>query len=462
MLSWQQLLNHQRLGKPVDKATTFFEDTGRSMFESDVDRASFCVSFRRLARKTQVFPLVKNDHIHNRLTHSLEVSRVGRSLGTAIGRLVQKHEKDSKLFDYLSPREFGNIVEAASLIHDIGHPPFGHAGDRAIMHWFNESPTADDIREVLSTDEYDDLSNFEGNAQGFRCITQLEKNRFSGGLNLTFATLASYVKYPNWSVSASRKRSVFLSEKEILEEVAKQTGLFVDGIICRHPLSFVLEAADDICYGLLDLEDAVEIKLLDFGDVVDNLLQALPETERESYRPSNSDTAHRIAFSRMRGKIFRAAIVDAITAFERNYQGIMEGSFNDDLLSDAAANGSLAASTVLNAKERAKREIFPSDGKANIELSSFAILARLLEDFLSAAIDFAKAYKKDNENPIMSMKSSLIMDLFGDDKPKKGNAPAGRDWTAYECLRRSMDFVTGMTDNYALEVFNRLSGHIDQ
>ena len=432
------------------------------MFESDVDRISFCTAFRRLARKTQVFPLVKNDHIHNRLTHSLEVSRVGRTLGTAIGALVKELGNDAQLFELMSPREFGNIVEAASLVHDIGHPPFGHAGDRAIKHWFNESDVAKNVKNLVSESEYADLRSFEGNAQGFRCITQLEKNRFCGGLNLTFATLAAYVKYPYWEEDASSKRSIFLSEKEILRETAENTGLIFDEVIYRHPLSFVVEAADDICYGLLDLEDAVEIGLLNQLDVVESLLLALPEEQRTGHKPSSPKVAHRITFSRMRGKIFRAAIRDAIAAFERNYTDIMTGSFKGGLLEDAANHGQIAAQTVLLAKERAIEEIFPSDGKANIELSSFAILARLLEDFSIAAIEFAEAYAKNNENPQISMKSSLILDLFGNHRPSNGNSPTGKDWSVYECLRRSMDFITGMTDDFALEVFNLLSGHIQR
>jgi dGTPase len=463
LMSWPGLLSNQRLHRTDSRSKEVTDSTGRSTFLSDVDRITFSASFRRLARKTQVFPLAANDHVHNRLTHSLEVSRVGRTLGTAIGQRIlndARYTSELPVADR-SPMDFGAIVEAASLAHDIGHPPFGHAGDRAVQHWFEHSDVANEVRRAVSKQQFDDLRHFDGNAQGFRRITQLEKNVFTGGLNLTYSTLAAYIKYPIWPGADSSKTGFFRSEKEIVEAVSRGVGLIKrKGGYCRYPLSFLVEAADDVCYGFLDLEDAVEMNILTLHDVADLLLRSLPAKERKAYQPSKGERSHRVVFARMRGKIFRQAIMSAVKTFFLNYDAIMTGDFEKELLAEAARRGESAVHVVLEAKDLAKQQVFLFDHKVSVELGCYAVMARLLDEFVVAALSFAKAFRNDKSKPILDSKSEMLLAMLGDNRPRRGNAPNGDAWTAYQCVRRNIDFISGMTDDFAIRLNRQLSGQI--
>ncbi|MGL6250217.1 MAG: dGTP triphosphohydrolase, partial [Billgrantia desiderata] len=269
-MHWQQLLDPSRLhGKP----TSGRDEIGRSPFHKDHDRIVFSGSFRRLGRKTQVHPLTDNDHIHTRLTHSLEVGCVGRSLGMIVGELLRE-----RLPKWITPADLGVIVQAACLGHDIGNPPFGHAGEYAIRDWFKRAEAdGSGLLEGLSERERADLLTYEGNAQGFRIVTQIEYNQFRGGMRLTAATLGTLLKYP-WTVEhggSAGKFGCYQSERPLLEDVTRCLGLLPrgEGRWCRHPLAWLVEAADDICYALLDLEDGLEMGILRFEEVAEVLLQ---------------------------------------------------------------------------------------------------------------------------------------------------------------------------------------------
>jgi dGTPase len=462
-MKWSKLLSPVRLGRAGTVNRDHADIAGRSPYTADVDRITFSASFRRLAGKTQVFPLSSNDHIHTRLTHSLEVSRVGRTLGTSVGRglLANRKVVASSKFP-VTEADFGAVVEAASLAHDIGHPPFGHAGDRAIRLWCDSSPVAKTLWACISPGEATDLRKFDGNAQGFRRLTQLEKNIFAGGLNLTYATLGAYIKYPKWASLGASKTGFFISETHIIESVADVVGMAPQsGGYTRHPLSYLVEAADDICYGFLDLEDAVEMGILSLHDVADSLLRVLPKSQRKKFRPSKGSRSHRVVFARMRGKVFAEAIATVGKEFIRNYEAIMEGEFPDDLLGSAARRGNVSATVVLDAKKRAKEEIFSYSHKANIELGSCWLISKLLDEFVSAAVDFAAAYAQNPKNPKVDFKQDELLRMLGDHGPKRGNAPPGQDWTAYQCARRAIDFVSGMTDAFAVSTCQLLSGHIE-
>jgi dGTPase len=396
------------------------------------------------------------------MTHSLEVSCVGRTLGTAVGtKIFTNGQYSTDRPPHRAPADIGAIVEAASLAHDIGHPPFGHAGDQAICYWFGHSIVARDLRRSVSDAEFADLRHFDGNAQGFRRIAQLEKHPFAGGLNLTFATLASYIKYPAWSKQMSSKTGFFRSERAIVDIVGDGTGLARTGSgYSRHPLSLLVEAADDICYGFLDLEDAVEMKILGLHDVVETLLSALPPSERKLYRPRKDERSHRVVFARMRGKVFREAISSAVSEFFFRYEAILSGGFDSALLESASNRGDRAAEAVLAAKARAKSEVFPYDHKAGIELASYAVMTHLLDHFVKAAVIFAKAYKRNPTRPDVDIKTNTLLGMLGDHRPQEGNAPPGQTWTAYQCTRRVLDFITGMTDDFAIRVSRQLFGQI--
>ena len=263
--SWLRLLSEQRLGGPPIAVGS--ERRTRTAFQRDYDRIIFSTAFRRLAGKTQVFPLPDNDAIHSRLTHSLEVSCVGRSLGTMVGEtLVQRHAGLASAG--FTERSFGDIVAAACLAHDIGNPPFGHAGEDAIGRWFREhaNVTAD-----LAPAQRADLETFEGNAQGFRILTRLQIPR-NPGLRLTLATLAAFTKYPRPAGPRQKelgihgkKHGYFQTEAGLFAEVAEQLGLVTHAAGWnRHPLAFLVEAADDICYSILDLEDGFRLGLVPY------------------------------------------------------------------------------------------------------------------------------------------------------------------------------------------------------
>ncbi len=459
-MEWDKLFSQDRLARPRDTTSTG-SSSARTEFYSDVDRLTFCPSFRRLARKTQVFPLAVNDHVHNRLTHSLEVSRVGRTLGTEIGTRICSDERFVNVRPTsVTPHDFGAVVEAASLAHDIGHPPFGHAGDKAFRHWFGTSRVAAKLKSRVSEKEFEDLRDFDGNAQGFRRISKLEKNAFAGGLNLTYTTLAAYIKYPNADNAPSAKRGYFQSEFAIVEDAARAVGLLRQGSgYCRHPLSFLVEAADDICYGLLDLEDAVEMGILPLKEVATLMLSALPKTVRSQFEPTEAERSHRIIFARMRGKIFRKAIEAVTSAFVKQYDEIMAGNCKEDLLDTAAKNGRIAARVVLDAKAKAKAEVFLYNDKVSLELASYGVIGRLLDEFMEAGMSFAEAYDQGGRIRI-EPKWEALLEMLGDRRPQRGNEPPGEKWTHYQCARRVIDYVSGMTDGFAARVSDQLAGHV--
>ena len=275
-MDWHQLLNKARLGGRSAK-----DESGRTAFLRDHDKIIFSGAFRRLARKTQVHPLATNDHVHNRLTHSLEVSCVGRTLGIRVGERLQQRQL---LPDTVSATDLGDIVQSACLAHDIGNPPFGHTGERAIRAWFQERGQR--FLAMLAPEQQSDLTFFEGNAQGFRIITKSEYHQYDGGMRLTYATLATFLKYPWLSVDATDsngasskpgKYSAFVSEADAFREVAAATGLreIAPGRFCRHPLAYLMEAADDFCYAIIDLEDGLEMDLLHWDEVYALLQPAL-------------------------------------------------------------------------------------------------------------------------------------------------------------------------------------------
>lgn len=268
-MEWPRLACADRLRRP-DAG----EEKGRSPFQQDIDRITFSMAFRRLANKTQVHLFSQNDHVHTRLTHSIEVASVGRSLGTLVGNRIGMSSTG------ISADEIGCIVQAACLAHDIGNPPFGHAGEEAIRSWFTNAQSKSVMFANKSWEErFEDFQDFQGNAQGFRLLTQLENNKQNGGLQLTYPVLGSFVKYPrasnaivgpkdNWPWA--NKIGFFKFEESYFAEVAKAVGLVrcsAQGAHwCRHPLAFLVEAADDICYHIIDIEDGHELGYLSFGE----------------------------------------------------------------------------------------------------------------------------------------------------------------------------------------------------
>ena len=450
-MDWGKLLNAYRLGARPPK-----NERGRSPFNSDHDKVIFSGSFRRLARKTQVHPLATNDHVHNRLTHSLEVASVGRTLAIRVGQ----HLSDKKSFpDQIVPTDLGDIVQTACLAHDIGNPPFGHTGEEAIRHWFTDGAGSKYL-EKLTPIERCDLKNFEGNAQGFRVLTTTEFHPYDGGLRLTYASLASFIKYPWTSVAAANgqrpkkgKYGIYQAESELFHEVAKAVGLLSrqgDDWYCRHPLVHLMEIADDFCYALLDLEDGLEMGILDWDEVFSLLEPVLDPSKVTDLKTDLSKVRVGRRPPLMRGKVISAFIEDAAQAFVNNDDDILTGKVDEllPLCNPATVN------CVERAKKLAKTKVFFHPRKIELEIGAYNIMSTLLEVMCDAADEFINGRGKSS-----SYRSSRVLDLIGTDtfdprikQPDLNLSPH------YLAFMRVLDFVSGMTDNYATHLAMQFSG----
>lgn len=436
-MDWHTLLNNQRFGRSDESELS----ETRTPFHKDHDRVIFSNSFRRLERKTQVHPLSDNDHIHSRLTHSLEVSCVGRSLGAQVGEMLQSH-----LPEDITPADLGAIVQAACLAHDIGNPPFGHTGEFAIRHWFQDPRNAGFLVD-LTPAQITDFQTFEGNAQGFRILTQLEYHRFDGGMRLTYATLGAFLKYPWHSgyqdPQKGKKFGAYQSELNFLNEVAQQVGLkpLAHDRYCRHPLVYLMEAADDICYAIIDLEDGVEMGLLHYEEVEALLLELIGEDVPKSYYNTTAEDPARRRLAILRGKAIEIMVNAVATVFVDNEEKLLAGALSTDLISLSPKH---VARCIHSAKSLARQKIFKDPKKALIEIGAYTTLGSLLDAFLRAVDEVL-------EGGPVSYKSQRILDLIGRHAPQAG-------WDKYRSYLRVVDYIAGMTDDYAVELAQAIRG----
>ncbi len=433
---WRALLAPYRHSS---KGAQMGEDS-RGAFVIDQDRILFSSSFRRLSKKTQVHPLNRNDHIHTRLTHSLEVACVGRTLGLQVGQFL---EENKSMPDNLVPHDIGSLLYAACLAHDVGNPPFGHAGESAIRDWF-AAPEHTKYLHELSHIEKLDFQCFDGNAQGFRVVTALENNKDNGGFRLTFPTIASFVKYPNSSIEAATKGKVkfnfYQTEQEHFNEVFSTLGLQKqNGKYVRHPLAYLSEAADDICYRIIDIEDAYELKILKYSDILQILSPVLSELNILEGKLQSMDSDRR-RVSMLRTLVINKMIKSSFVSFKQNYDRIMDGEqFNIiDTCDDAAKE------YMKNAKDAFYDIIAKEPKKLALEIGSYNMYKHLLDVFIPAT------YCKIN-NFSLTYKSEKALDLMG------MNAPTQKD-NLNKAYHRVIDFITGMTDSYATFISRQFSG----
>ncbi len=438
-MDWHLLLNRERLGKTSHSA----EELGRSPFHKDHDRIIFSGAFRRLGRKTQVHPVSSNDHIHTRLTHSLEVSCVGRSLAMRVAEMIR-----SELPQWCEPSDLGMIVQSACLAHDIGNPPFGHSGEDAIRHWFHQAKNNGWLEDMQPA-EREDFLNFEGNAQGFRVLTQLEYHQFDGGMRLTYATLGAFSKYP-WSSRYANaegykkhKFGSYQNELPLLETIAIKLGIpkLADERWARHPLVYLVEAADDICYGLIDLEDGIEMNLLEYEEVEALLLDLVGDDLPETYRQLGPNDSRRRKLAILRGKAIEHLTNAAAQAFVEQLPALMAGTLQGDLVEHMHGP---AKTCVVNAKALAREKIFQDKRKTLHEIGAYATLEILLNAFCGAALE-------QHKFGTLSFKNRRIFDLLGQAAPQP-------DWTLYKSFIRIIDFIGGMTDSYATEMAREMTG----
>lgn len=381
-MNWEQLLSLKRFGD-TNKRLRKEQDETRLGFEVDYDRIIFSSEFRGLQDKTQVVPLSKTDFVHTRLTHSLEVSVVGRSLGRKVGQLLlKKHPHLENIHGYRM-NDFGAIVAAAALAHDIGNPPFGHSGEKAIGAYFKEGKGAE-FKKHLTEKEYQDLCDFEGNANGFKILTESRAGR-EGGLRLSYATLGAFTKYPKESLPTrptnhivDKKYGFFQSEKKMFEDVATELGLIKryedDLSYQRHPLAFLVEAADDICYTIIDFEDGINLGLIQEEYALEYLINLVRgKIITKNYNALNT-TEDRISY--LRALAIGTLIDEAASLFMTHEDAILEGKFETALLEVSQYKAQITDIINLSIKN-----VYRSKEVINKEIAGYEILNQLLKAF---------------------------------------------------------------------------------
>ncbi len=452
---WSHLLNSQRLGASKKfNATT----STRSQFHKDYDRLVFSHSFRQLNQKTQVHPLTNQLGIHTRLTHSLEVSSIGRSLGMMAAEKI--HDAlGSGLPAGVSPADVGVIVQAACLAHDIGNPPFGHAGEYAIRDWFRQ-PEPQAILQNLSSNERLDLLAYEGNAQGFRLLARNEHHPDKGGMRLTCATLGAFMKYP-WLATDSndinnnhynvQKFGCFYSEASQLEELAACLHLprseQHDGF-ARHPLAYLLEAADDICYALIDLEDGINLNMLTYGEVATIFYELIGERPSSVNLPAHMSVRQSLASLRARAMM---RLVNTVTdAFVANSDALLAGTLQGSLFAlcdTSVQNG------INQAKQLAREKIFNHPSKVRMELMANQCLHSLLNAFMPLAWTGSQSATMQ---PPMSFEQQRLLRLL---QPHLDEHRRILSDDIYHNVLNILDFITGMNDHEAYRLAQELQGH---
>lgn len=431
---WLKLLSPERLGAAAEHVAGHSPD--RSRFQQDYDRIVFTSALRRLKDKTQVFPLAQSDYVRTRLTHSLEASCVGRSLGSMVGRaIVDRHG----LAPEVHPSDFGAVVAAACLAHDIGNPPFGHAGEDAMRAWFASHSA---YLAGLDPDQRADLLNYEGNAQGFRILTHLQNPTNPGGLQLTCAVLATFAKYPRRSHlveplagKSARKFGYFQAEAGLFDEVANTVGLIPrsEGAWFRHPLTFLVEAADDTCYLVVDIEDGVQQGCVSPELAEELLLDLAGGIDAASRLKHLEDPKRRIEY--LRARAIGRLVDEAARIFLENEAAILDGSF-DHALFDVSPVGE----TLQTVRKVAEEQIYNARQVMEVMAAGYEVISGLLDGYVAGACGPQTARNR--------VWANLLPEDF---------ARTAGD-SNYLRLLQVADMIAGMTDSYAVSAYRRLKG----
>jgi dGTPase len=444
MMNWEKLLASGRFQQKLQLENS--SNSFRTEFERDYDRIIFSAPFRNLQDKTQVFPLPEHDFVHTRLTHSLEVSSVGRSLGRSCGEyLILKYPHLTQ--QGINASDVGAIVAAAALSHDIGNPPFGHAGEEAISDFFKFHAQGAIWKDWVTPEEWADLSNFEGNAQGFRMLTA--KNN---GLKLSYATLATFTKYPRpahlLNVEKGRKSQkkygFFTDQNKTFSELATVLGISAINKNCwlRHPLAFLVEAADDICYSIIDLEDGCTLGLVSLSESVSLMAEIIGEKYNPQKLNEYPETSQKLAI--LRAMAIGELIHQTVNAFKENEEDMLKGSF-DQALTDILP----ATTTLKKISKLSVHKIYRSKPVLEKETAGYQVLEGLLEVFSKAL--YHHFYDKDN----YSGKDKSLLRLLPEGFPLEG---FHEGINPYPLLRSLIDFISGMTDKHALSLYRKVKG----
>lgn len=439
-MNWLQLISNKRLGQEY-RHTNRNDD--RSEFKRDYDRLIFSAPFRRLQNKTQVFPLPGSIFVHNRLTHSLEVASVGMSLGNDVARILkQKHpELTGTLFE-----EIGTIVSAACLAHDLGNPPFGHSGEKAIQAYFLEGPGAY-LKGLVSPTFWDDITHFEGNANAFRLLTHRFVGRRIGGFVMTYSTLASIVKYPFSSSIANHhgKFGFFCPESGYYQKIADELGIIRKSkegeplAYARHPLVYLVEAADDICYEIMDIEDANKLKILSFPETKELLLGFFTKAQQQNIlerieEEGVSDDNEKVVY--MRARVIGNLINECVQTFVNHEEEILAGEFEESLIDHISE---MPREAYKRCAKLSKKKIYNSKPVLDVELSGYKIMETLMHDLIDAAVNPEKFHSQQ-----LIRRFSSQYDINSDDLETR--------------IMAVIDYISGMTDIYALDIYQKING----
>ena len=428
-MQWDQLLSAVRFGQ--ESLDT--RQHSRTEFQRDYDRLIFSPSFRRLQNKTQVFPLPGAIFVHNRLTHSLEVASVGRSLGTSVGMALKEKYADQPWIEKFDSLD--DIVAAACLAHDMGNPPFGHSGERAIISYFSEGEGRR-FQEILSPQQWADLTHFDGNANAFRLLTHHFIGHREGGFALTYSTLASIIKYPYASTQVTKKPKFgyFQSEEEAFQRVISRLGM---DPMARHPLCFLVEAADDICYQIMDIEDAHNLKLLSTEETKELLLGFFDGEQRARIERGLThvpDINEQIGY--LRSRAIGTLVFECSQAFLSYEEEILQGAFHQPLI-DCISD--VPARAYAHCSEVAYSRIYNSSDVVDIEVAGYQIITTLLDKMINAVLNPDRSY------------SRLLLDRI----PLQYETRAEG---VYPRIMAVLDYISGMTDVYALDLYRKIFG----
>lgn len=451
-MQWSTLFSEARFGTQTQNQSS----ENRTNFERDFDLIVFSSAFRRLQDKTQVIPLPDNDFVHTRLTHSLEVSCVGRSLGKFVGQtIIERYGLTN-----LHPSDFGAIVATAALAHDIGNPPFGHSGEAAISDYFLNGNGQRFEKEINDKALWSDLVNFEGNANGFSLLTNYDNTPGDGSINLTFSTLAAFTKYPTRSLKikeehkwrgSQKKYGYFNAKKELFAQIFQTLEIDqlpdTDYAWLRHPLAFLVEAADDICYRIIDFEDGLRMRLINENDGIDLLKNIAGDSFNLNRFERIKGTQEKYGY--LRAKCITRLITETVKAFLDNEAKMLTGEFDKPLLDVFPADLQNDLNQII---KLSVKHIYRSRTVLEIEAAGFNVVAELLDLFINATIDkHTYGDKLRKQKPYSEKILSILPEQFLFD-----GQPHGRD--LYLRILRICEFVAGMTDSYAVSIYRKLKG----
>jgi dGTPase len=454
-MTWNNCFSPKRFG--VDNP----QGDIRTEYERDWDRIIFSSAFRRLQNKTQVFPLPEEVFVHNRLTHSLEVASVGRSLGKIVGEVLYKLKEVNS--DDAARKFYRNslksVIAAACLAHDLGNPAFGHSGEEAISKYFRKRDTVKEedlkFKSLFSDAEWKDLITFEGNANALRIITMQQKGRFKGGFRLTYSTIGSILKYPCESLASDKnilhrkKYGYFKIDESVFLGIVEELNMIADNVegrivYKRHPFVYLVEAADDICYNIIDFEDAHRLGILEYNTVRASFEEIIKANEKEDIKWVQNqadllkdDPNESLAY--LRAKAINALTNKCADVFLDNQESILSGTYDKSLIEDIP----VIASILKTIKEISTKQIYNARKVVELEIAGFRIMSALVEDFVTAALT-PKAEREKEHKKILE----LLPKQFAFDE-------ASTPYVKVMCI---LDFISGMTDLFALKLYRKLRG----